>query len=351
MGNTPQTSKKGDQNEHVRQFLIKAKEDFQHRWEHPSSETACLDDFERKRTLGTGSFGRVMLVRNTKTNRHYAMKILDKQKVIKLKQVEHTLNEKKILQAINFPFLVNLAYHFKDNLYLFMILEFVPGGEMFSHLRRMGRFTESHARFYGSQIVLTFEYLHHLEILYRDLKPENLLIDSDGYIKVTDFGFAKRVKGRTWTLCGTPEYLAPEIILSKGYNKAVDWWALGVLIYEMAAGYPPFFADQPIQIYEKIVSGKVRYPSHFTSDLKDLLRNLLQVDLTKRFGNLKNAVDDIKCHKWFGSTDWISIYEKKIEAPFIPKCKDGDASNFDEYDEESLKSSPTCKFEKEFADF
>lgn len=351
MGNAPQTSKKGDQNEHVRQFLIKAKEDFQHRWEYPSTETACLDDFERKRTLGTGSFGRVMLVRNKITNKHYAMKILDKQKVIKLKQVEHTLNEKKILQAINFPFLVNLAYHFKDNLYLFMVLEFVPGGEMFSHLRRMGRFTESHARFYGSQIVLTFEYLHHLEILYRDLKPENLLIDSDGYLKVTDFGFAKRVKGRTWTLCGTPEYLAPEIILSKGYNKAVDWWALGVLIYEMAAGYPPFFADQPIQIYEKIVSGKVRFPSHFSSDLKDLLRNLLQVDLTKRYGNLKNGVDDIKCHKWFGSTDWISIYEKKIEAPFTPKCKEGDASNFDEYDEESLKTAPACKFEKEFAEF
>uniref|UniRef100_F7AI06 cAMP-dependent protein kinase catalytic subunit alpha n=1 Tax=Equus caballus TaxID=9796 RepID=F7AI06_HORSE len=318
MGNAA-AAKKGSEQESVKEFLAKAKEDFLKKWENPAQNTAHLDQFERIKTLGTGSFGRVMLVKHKETGNHFAMKILDKQ---------------------------------KDNSNLYMIMEYVPGGEMFSHLRRIGRFSEPHARFYAAQIVLTFEYLHSLDLIYRDLKPENLLIDQHGYIQVTDFGFAKRVKGRTWTLCGTPEYLAPEIILSKGYNKAVDWWALGVLIYEMAAGYPPFFADQPIQIYEKIVSGKVRFPSHFSSDLKDLLRNLLQVDLTKRFGNLKNGVNDIKNHKWFATTDWIAIYQRKVEAPFIPKFKGpGDTSNFDDYEEEEIRVSINEKCGKEFSEF
>uniref|UniRef100_A0A8C5A549 cAMP-dependent protein kinase n=1 Tax=Gadus morhua TaxID=8049 RepID=A0A8C5A549_GADMO len=322
----------------MKEFLAKAKEDFLRKWECPPQSTTCLDDFDRLKTLGTGSFGRVMLVKHKGTDQFFAMKILDKQKVVKLKQIEHTLNEKRILQAVSFPFLVRLDYSFKDNSNLYMVMEYVPGGEMFSHLRRIGRFSENHARFYAAQIVLTFEYLHSLDLIYRDLKPENLLIDQHGYIQVNTVSKSS--------------YLAPEIILSKGYNKAVDWWALGVLIYEMAAGYPPFFADQPIQIYEKIVSGKVRFPSHFSSDLKDLLRNLLQVDLTKRFGNLKNGVNDIKNHKWFSTTDWIAIYERKVEAPFMPKCRGpGDTSNFDDYEEEDVRVSETEKCAKEFAEF
>ncbi|XKL68037.1 hypothetical protein PGB90_003528 [Kerria lacca] len=350
MGNAA-TAKKYNA-ESVKEYLDKAKEQFEEKWKKTGSDDACLDDFERVRTLGTGSFGRVMFVQHKPTKVYYAMKILEKEKVVKLKQVEHTLHEKQILQSINFPFLVSMKYHFKDNSNLYMVLEYVPGGEMFSHLRKVGKFSEAHSRFYAAQIVLAFEYLHYLEIIYRDLKPENLLIDSKGYLKVTDFGFAKRVKGRTWTLCGTPEYLAPEIILSKGYNKAVDWWALGVLLYEMAAGYPPFFADQPIQIYEKIVSGRLRFASHFSSDLKDILRNLLQVDLTKRYGNLKNGVNDIKGHKWFSTVDWIAIFQKKVAAPFIPTCKGpSDTSNFDDYEEETLKISSTEKYAKEFANF
>ncbi|GFS36946.1 cAMP-dependent protein kinase catalytic subunit 1 [Trichonephila inaurata madagascariensis] len=199
-------------------FFVPAPQNFQQSDCAKFRSTCKLKDFERIQTLGTGSFGRVMLVQNKETKKYFAMKILDKLKVVKLKQVDHTLNEKRILQAVDFPFMVNMVYHFKDNSYLYMVLEYVSGGEMFSHLRRTGRFSEPSARFYASQIVLSFEYLHHLDLVYRDLKPENLLIDEEGYVKVTDFGFAKKVRGRTWTLCGTPEYLAPEVILSKVCN-------------------------------------------------------------------------------------------------------------------------------------
>ncbi|CAF0789197.1 unnamed protein product [Rotaria sp. Silwood1] len=335
MGQTGSNVKRSQSD--IQTFLDKEKEKFIEKIENPIKQNARLEDFELIRTIGTGSFGRVLLVtHHDSSNEKIALKILDKQVVVKMKQIDHTLAEKKILQALSCPFIVKLLYTFKDNSYLYLGLEYAPGGEMFTHLRAYGRYTEDMTRFYAAQIVLAFEYLHHLGVIYRDLKPENLLFSADGYLKMTDFGFAKRVKDRTWTLCGTPEYLAPEIILSRGYNKGVDYWALGVLMYEMSAGYPPFFADQPIQIYEKIVSGRVRFPNHFTVDLKDLLKNLLQVDLTRRYGNLKPGVRDIKEHRWFKDTDFIAIYEKSIPAPFIPRT---DRENYEIYEEQPLTSS------------
>lgn len=335
-------------------FLDKAKLDFEEKFnkkfQNPLNTT--LEDFDRLRTLGTGSFGRVVLVKNKKDNLYYAMKILDKGKVVKLKQVEHTLYEKRILQSVHFPFLINLEFSFKDNSYIYFVMPFVLGGEMFSHLRKQGKFEETLCKFYAAQVILALQYLHHLDLVYRDLKPENILIDRTGYLKLTDFGFCKVVTGRTWTLCGTPEYLAPEVILSKGYGKSVDWWSLGVLIFEMAAGYPPFYANDPMKIYEKIVAGKYRFASNFLSDIKDLLKNLLQVDLSRRFGNLKNGVDDIKNHRWFKTLDWLSVLNQSLEPPFIPKVRSpGDTSNYDHYDEEVMRVASVDKYPKEFNEF
>ena len=304
------------------------------------------------KTLGTGSFGRVMLVKEKANGRHQALKILEKAKVVRLKQVEHTLNEKAILAAVSSPFIVALLASFKDNSNLYMSMEVASGGELFSHLRRAGRFPESQCIFYAAQIVLALEYLQTLNVIYRDLKPENLLFDDKGYLKITDFGFAKHVTGRTWTLCGTPEYLAPEIILSKGYTKAVDWWALGVLIYEMAAGFPPFYAEKPLEIYSKIVAGKVRLPGHFSKDLKLLMKCLLQADITRRYGCLRGGVGDVRGAPWFAAIDWGAIFCKKVAAPFVPRIKGpGDTSNYDEYPEEPMPTSATCTFPDEFATF
>eukprot|EP01091_Cochliopodium_minus_P003980 TRINITY_DN13908_c0_g1_i1.p1 TRINITY_DN13908_c0_g1~~TRINITY_DN13908_c0_g1_i1.p1 ORF type:complete len:357 (+),score=89.41 TRINITY_DN13908_c0_g1_i1:50-1120(+) len=299
-----------------------------------------LTSFERSVTLGTGTFGRVFLAKHKTTNDYYAIKQLKKVEVVRLKQIEHIKNEKSILLSINHPNIVNMFATFKDTKNLYMVMEYVIGGEVFSHLRKMGRFPIETTRFYIAQIVLAFEYLHKKNIIYRDLKPENLLIDHHGHIKVTDFGFAKIVEDRTWTLCGTPEYLAPEIIQSKGHGKAVDWWAIGILIFEMLAGYPPFFDDNPFGIYEKILACKLQFPSHFDSSSKDLIKKLLQPDRTKRLGCLKAGPEDIKKHKWFKTINWETITNKKKKGPIVPKVTHpGDTRNFEQYAEEPIDNS------------
>jgi protein kinase A len=176
-------------------------------------------------------------------------------------------------------------------------------------------------RFYAAQVVSMFEYLHSKNIIYRDLKPENILIDKSGYLKLTDFGFAKYCEGRTYTLCGTPEYLAPEILLNKGHGKPVDWWTFGVLLYEMNAGIDPFNDEDPMLIYQKILKGKIKFPSSFSSNAKSLVRHMLEADLSKRYGNLKGGVADIKNHRLFKGLDWNALLSLQIKPPYLPKVK------------------------------
>lgn len=258
--------------------------------------------------------------------------MLKKADILRLKQVEHIKSEVRILSMIEHPFIVNLAGHFQDDKALYMVLEYVQGGELYSHLRREVRFSDEKSKFYACEIVLAFSYLHGMKVIYRDLKPENLLITCAGHVKVTDFGFAKIVEDRTWTLCGTPEYLAPEIIQSKGHGKSVDWWALGVLIYEMLAGYPPFYDESPFGIYQKILAGKVEYPRHIDVKAKDCIKKLLTNDRTKRLGCIRGGSVSVKNHKWFNKTDWQQHLACKVEPFFKPEVSgESDTHHFDDY--------------------
>ena len=182
-------------------------------------------------------------------------------------------------------------------------------------------FKEKAARFYAASVISCFEYLHEHSIIYRDLKPENLMLDSDGYLKMIDFGFAKVINNRTNTLCGTPEYLAPEIILGKGHNRAVDWWTVGVLIFEMLACYPPFTSKKPVNIYKKIVEGRIVFPRHVTPTARDLISQLLRLKPDLRIGMTKGGVKDIKNHPWFEGFDWDALYNGTMVPPYFPPKK------------------------------
>ncbi|RNA30494.1 cAMP-dependent kinase catalytic subunit PRKX [Brachionus plicatilis] len=313
-----------------------------------------LEKFEFKTTVGTGTFGRVICVKHKEKKDYFALKIMSIAEVLRLKQTDHVKNEKEILNLVNHPFIIKLYWTHHNEKFLYMLCEFVCGGELFTYLRNCVKFSNDTANFYSAEIVCALEYLHSLSIIYRDLKPENLLLDRDGHIRICDFGFAKKVYDRTWTLCGTPEYLAPEIIQGKGHHKAVDWWALGILVFEMLAGYPPFYDEMPFQIYQKILSGKIEWPKFIDLTAKDLIKKLLVSDRTKRLGTMKNGVEDIKNHKWFRSVDWEAVPYKKLTPPIIPRVShDGDTSRFDRYDEENWKDvqSVSAKNLEPFQDF
>merc|ERR1712137_1220246 len=264
-----------------------------------ATEEWKITDFEKLTTLGTGTFGRVFLA--SREGKYYALKMLQKSVIVRLKQVQHTINEKQVLlKSIECPFIVKLEYSAQDQKNVYFVMEYALGGELFTHLRSAGRFSGATTRFFAAEIVLTLEFLHKKNIIYRDLKPENILLDRKGHIKITDFGFAKEIEDKTFTLCGTPEYLAPEVIKGKGYGTEVDWWALGVLIFE------------------KILLGRLVFPTHFDASSRDLIKRLLSPDRTKRLGNLRDGCLDIKKHRFFKGIDWEALLKKQAVAPIIP---------------------------------
>lgn len=302
----------------------------------PTSHKYNLSNFQILKTLGTGSFGRVHLIRSTINGGYYALKVLKKSTVVKLKQVEHTEDERLMLSIVSHPFIVRLWGTFQDSQNLFMVMDFIEGGELFSLLRRSHRFPEPVAKFYAAEVCLALEYFHSKDIVYRDLKPENILLDRNGHIKITDLGFAKYVPDVTYTLCGTPDYIAPEVINTKPYNKSVDWWSFGILIYEMMAGFTPFYDANTMKTYENILNAELKFPPFFHSVVRDLLSQLISRDLTKRLGNLQNGTEDVKNHPWFQEVVWDRLLSRNFDTPYEPPVMHGrgDTSQFDTYPEE-----------------
>lgn len=239
-------------------------------------------------------------------------------------------------------------------------LDYCPGGEIFSYLRRARRFNENTSRFYAAEITLTIEFLHELEgIAYRDLKPENILLDADGHIKLVDFGFAKEVGDReTYTLCGTPEYLAPEVIHNSGHGLAVDWWALGILIYEFLVGQPPFWDQNPMRIYEQIVQGRLRFPQNMSLAAQNIVSLLCKTNPTERLGYISGGPARVKSHPFFHGLDWDDLYYHRIKGPIIPRVDHpADTGNFEEYPDAPVSNQTAytddmkAKYEPLFRDF
>uniref|UniRef100_A0A7S2R3M6 cGMP-dependent protein kinase n=1 Tax=Rhizochromulina marina TaxID=1034831 RepID=A0A7S2R3M6_9STRA len=297
-----------------------------------------FNELKRVAVLGAGTFGRVTLVQHAKSGHVYALKALHKSEIVQHKQQANVMNEKNIMMQCHHPFILHLYNTYKDSHRLFMLLEYCPGGELFTVLHTAHRdgVDPPAAKFYCAGVAMALSYLSDRNIMYRDLKPENMLVDQQGYPKLIDFGFAKIKNGKTYTLCGTPEYMAPEIIMGRGYDKAVDWWAFGVLVYESLAGYSPFCdphgANQQV-ICQNIVAGHLRFPrTGFDAHSKELCRSLLNMDPSRRPGMGQRGGRDVLESSWFSTFDFQQFTAKKMRAPWLPKIKSPtDTSHFDPY--------------------
>ncbi|KAF8640120.1 hypothetical protein AX17_001356 [Amanita inopinata Kibby_2008] len=292
-------------------------------------------DFEFLKLIGRGTFGKVFQVRKKDTKRIYAMKVLSKKEIVAKKEVAHTIGERKILQrSLESPFLVGLKFSFQTDTDLYLVTDFKSGGELFWHLQRETRFSEERARFYIAELILALEHLHKYNIVYRDLKPENILLDATGHVALCDFGLSKadlRPDELTTTFCGTTEYLAPEILLDEqGYSKIVDFWSLGVLLFEMCCGWSPFYAEDTQQMYKNICFGKIRFPKGvICEDGKQFVKGLLNRNPKHRLGAQRDAAE-LKEHPFFRSIDWKALSLKQVTPPFKPVVEsDESTSNFD----------------------
>lgn len=318
--------------------------------------TVLLSDLVKVKTLGTGTFGRVKLVQHKQTKQVFAMKCMQKAHIAKSHQSRNIMNEKNILMACDHAFILDLLCTYNTPNELLMLTELLLGGELWSYIYErnrpiprtsLGGFQLSTASFLCGCVVLPLLYLHQMSVAYRDLKPENLLLSQDGYLKMIDFGFAKRipfkkdnvVQTKSFTLCGTPDYLAPELVLSRGHDKAVDYWALGCFLYELLCGRTPFSDPRQAEIFKKAIGGErfLTFPSGFPPTAEDLIRRLLNRNAAYRLGNLNGGVNDIMTHPMFSSTgfNWEDLYKKRTPPPHKPKVRDAlDTSNFDAVGEE-----------------
>jgi len=275
-----------------------------------------------------------------------------KGQIIGLKQVEHIINEKRVMGQLDHPFILQIESWFQDSNEVYMLLELALGGELFSLLQKKAPLPDQEALFYVSQVVAIFAFMQSQKVVYRDLKPENLLLDAQGYIKMIDFGFAKVLREKTWTLCGTPEYLAPEIIKNAGHSFEVDWWCTGILAYECLTGVTPFVCDDQMESYRRIIKCQVKYPRSFSKQACEYMDKLIVADPKKRLGCLKGGPADVKKLSWFSGLDWKAQEAKKLPAPHVPAIKSNtDDSNFDEFEDEAILQYKQANFKKDDPQF